>query len=225
VTAQVNERVKFAGRRRSRARRLAMLELNLPTGVKEEPPTMTATTDRTKTVVNGIRTALGVGGLLALIVGILILAWPGKTAMVVTAIIAVYAIVAGFVYAGLGIFTKTRGGWSRVGYILLGVVFVIAGIVAFANLAQTTAWLAFFLGVLVGVMWIIEGAVALVTIRESASKVWGVIFAIISIVAGIVLIIAPIWGAVTLWWLLGISLIVLGVINIVRAFTYGNRRS
>jgi len=31
---------------------------------------------------------------------------------------------------------------------------------------------------------------------------------------------SPLWGAVVLWWLFGISLVVLGIIQIVRAFKY-----
>ena len=53
------------------------------------------------------------------------------------------------------------------------------------------------------------------------SKVWSIIFAVISIIAGIVLLFSPLWGAAILWWLLGIALIVLGIINVVRAFTFG----
>ncbi|HWM17117.1 MAG TPA: DUF308 domain-containing protein [Microbacterium sp.] len=176
-----------------------------------------------KSAVNGIRTALGIGGVLAVIVGILILAWPGKTAMVVTAIIAIYAIAAGLVYAGLGIFSKTKGGWARIGHIVLGILFIIAGVVAFLNLGAATEWLALFLGILVGILWIVEGIVALSTLGDAASKGWTVFFAIVSIIAGIVLLFSPLWGAVVLWWLLGISLIVLGIIQIVRAFTFGKR--
>jgi len=176
-----------------------------------------------KSAVNGIRTALGIGGVLSVIVGILILAWPGKTAMVVTAIIAIYAIAAGLVYGGLGIFSKTKGGWARIGHIVLGIVFIIAGIVAFLNLGAATEWLALFLGILVGILWIVEGVVALSTLGDAASKGWTVFFAIISIIAGIVLLFSPLWGAAVLWWLLGISLIVLGIIQIVRAFTFGKR--
>ena len=174
-----------------------------------------------KAATNGIRTALGVGGVLSVILGILILVWPGKTAMVVTAIIAIYAIAAGLVYAGLGIFTANRGGWSRLGHILLGVVFVIAGIVAFANLGATTVWLAAFVGILVGIMWIVEGVVALSTLDLAPSRGWTIFFSIISIIAGVTLLFSPIWGAVTLWWLLGIGAVVLGIINIVRAFSFG----
>ena len=172
-------------------------------------------------VLNGIRTTLGISGVLALLLGILILVWPDRTAMVAVAIVAVYAIAAGLVYAGLGIFSAQKGGWARVGHIVLGVLFVIAGIVAFINLPAATAWFGVFVGVLVGILWIIEGIVSLTTLELAASKGWTIFFAILSIVAGIVLLFAPLWGAVTLWWLLGISAIVLGVVQIIRAFTFG----
>jgi uncharacterized membrane protein HdeD (DUF308 family) len=182
---------------------------------------MSTETSLAKSAVTAVRTALGVGGLLAVVVGILILVWPAKTAMVVTAIIAVYAIILGLVYAGLGLFSKTKGGWSRIGHIALGVLFIIAGIVAFLNLGATTAYLAVFVAILVGIMWIIEGVVALSTLGDAPSKVWTTVFAILSIIAGVVLLFSPIWGAVVLWWLIGISLIVLGILQIARAFTYG----
>ena len=70
-------------------------------------------------------------------------------------------------------------------------------------------------------MWIVEGIVALSTLGDAASKGWSIIFAIISIIAGIVpALLRRSWGAAVLWWLLGIALVVLGIINIVRAFTY-----
>jgi uncharacterized membrane protein HdeD (DUF308 family) len=180
---------------------------------------MTATSFE-KSAVNGIRTALGIGGAVALIVGILILVWPGKTAVVVTAIIAVYAIVSGLVYAGLGIFSKSLGGWARVGHIVLGLVFIAAGIIAFANLGETTFFLAVFVGVFIGITWSVEGVVALTTLGGSGSKGWTIFFAILSLVAGVVLLFSPLYVAI-LWIFVGASLIVLGIVQIVRAFTFG----
>ncbi len=174
-----------------------------------------------KGTVNGIRTTLGLAGILTLLAGILILVWPGQTAAVVTWILAIYVVAAGLVYAGLGIFSKTKGGWARIGHIVLGLLFVVAGIVAFANLTATTLWLAIFVSVFIGVGWIVEGIVSLSTLGDSASKIWTIIFAIISIIAGGYLLLSPLWGAVVLWWLLGIMLIAMGVLNIVRAFTFG----
>ena len=77
-----------------------------------------------------------------------------------------------------------------------------------------------FLGILVGVMWIIEGVVSLSTLSDSRSKGWTIFFAILSIVAGIVLLFSPLWGALVLWWVLGISLVILGIVQIIRAFTF-----
>lgn len=185
---------------------------------------MTTVASAPAPVVGGIRTALAVGGALALIVGVLILVWPGKTAMVVTAIIAVYAIVAGLVYACLGIFSNARSGWSRVGHIVLGLLFIAAGVVAFMNLSQATSWLAVFLGVLVGIMWVVEGITALSTLGDAASKGWSIFFAILSIIAGFMVMFSPMWGIAILWWLLGISFIVLGVVNVVRAVSFGSKR-
>jgi uncharacterized membrane protein HdeD (DUF308 family) len=173
-----------------------------------------------KTVVNGIRTAFGIGGAIALIVGILIIAWPLKTAAVGTAIIAVYAIATGLVYAGLGIFSKSLSGWARVGHIVLGLLFVVAGVIALANLGDTTVFLAIFVGVFIGITWIIEGVVALTTLGTAGSKGWTIFFAILSLIAGVVLLFSPLYVAI-IWLFVGVSLILLGVLQIVRAFTFG----
>lgn len=180
----------------------------------------TETSSVGKTLVRGIRTALGLCGLIALIVGVLILVLPGKTALVVTAIVAIYAIVGGLVYLGLGIFSRSMEGWARVGHLVLGVLFIVAGVIAFMNLAQTALWLAAFVGILVGIMWIVEGMVALTTLGRAKAEGSTVLFAVLSIIAGVILLFSPLWGALVLWWLLGVSLVVLGLMQIVRAFTF-----
>lgn len=171
-------------------------------------------------LVNGVRTALGIGGLLTLLAGILIVWQPASAAVFVTIVIAIYAIAGGIVYAALGVFARSMSGWSRVGHIVLGLLFVIAGIVAFTNLQATTAYLAVFVAVLVGIMWIIEGVVALTTLGASKGRGWSIFFAIVSIIAGVYLLLNALLGAIVLWLLLGIMLIVLGVVQIVRAFTF-----
>ena len=176
-----------------------------------------------KSAINGVRTAFGVGGVLSIIAGLIILWQPQGAAAFVTVVIAIYAIVGGLVYAGLGIFSKSKGGWARVGHIILGIIFIAGGVVALFNLQQATAWLAVFIGVLVGILWIVEGIVSLSTLGDAASKGWTIFFAIISIIAGLYLVISPLLGAVVLWWLLGILLIVLGIIQIVRAFKFSGR--
>jgi uncharacterized membrane protein HdeD (DUF308 family) len=177
----------------------------------------------TKSPARGARLALLVGGVAAVAFGASILVWPTKAAVAVTGIIAVYAVIAGIVYVLLGLFSRGLGAGGRIGHILLGILYVIAGIYAFSELHRSAAFLAIFLTILVGVLWIIEGFVSLLALGSAGSKVLTVVFAIVSIIAGFTLASSPIWGAVFLWWFLAIALIVLGALNILRSI-FGRRR-
>jgi hypothetical protein len=73
---------------------------------------MTEPLAEAKTLFRSIRITLAVSGALALIAGIVLLVWPVKSAVIVTAVFASYLIVAGLVYIGLGIFSGARGGCS-----------------------------------------------------------------------------------------------------------------
>lgn len=177
--------------------------------------------DLSKQARSMVRVALAAAGAVSLVIGLLILVWPGKTAAVVTAIVAVYAIVVAIVYVCIGAFSKLLTGWSRIGHVVLGLVFLAAGIYALANLGTTTTVLAVFLGVFIGVAWLVEGIVALTTLSASnRSKGWTVFYAIVSIIAGVTLLFSPMYVAV-LWIMMGAMLLVLGVIQIVRAIQVG----
>ncbi|MCT2087421.1 DUF308 domain-containing protein [Microbacterium enclense] len=180
---------------------------------------MSTSTSSSTPAFRAVRTALAVSGAISLIVGLLILLWPGRTAQVAVGIIAVYVIIAGLVNIGIGVFF--RSGWARIGYIVLGLLFIVAGIFSFANLAATAVWFGVFIGTLVGILWIIEGVVSLTTLSHETSRGWTIFFAIISILAGVVLLFSPLLGAVTLFILIGASLVVLGVFQIVRAIRFG----
>lgn len=175
----------------------------------------------TKSAVSTIRVTLGITGVLALIAGIFITFWPKDSAIVLTVMIGIYFGIAGLAYIGLGIFSKGLSGGARALDIILGVLFVIGGILMLSNPTESAVVLGIFLGVLVGILWIVEGAVALAQAGSSASKGWAIFFGILSIIAGLVLLFSPLWGAVVLFWVTGLSLIVLGIIQIVRAFTFG----
>jgi uncharacterized membrane protein HdeD (DUF308 family) len=176
-----------------------------------------------KSVIDTVRGAIGVSGAVSLIIGVLILVWPVKTAVVVAGIIAVYAVIAGVVNLAIGIFSRRIGGWARFGFLALGAVFLIAAIVSFSNLGAAAAGLAVLVGVLFGISWIVEGVVGLTLVGDSASKVWTIVYALIGIVAGILVLTSPLWGAALLWLWLGVSLVVLGIVQIVRAIRFGSQ--
>ncbi|MFJ2369768.1 HdeD family acid-resistance protein [Microbacterium sp. NPDC087665] len=182
---------------------------------------MTEPLAEAKTLFKSIRITLAVSGALALIAGIVLLVWPVKSAVIITAIFASYLVVAGLVYIGLGIFSGARGGWSRVGHIVLGLLYIVAGVIAFANLGVAAATLAFIVVIFIGVSWIIDGIVSLSLLGKDGSRVWTLLYALLSIVAGIFVLFSPLIAGFTFWLLLGISLVVLGLVQIIRAITIG----
>lgn len=172
---------------------------------------------------SNLRVTLGILGLFTAILGLLILIFPaqsGEAAMLIIAgIVTVYAFIAGIGYIGNSIFSKTLRPWERVGNILLGLLYLLGGVILLINLTAAAAVLAVFISVIIGVLWIIEGIMVFTALGESPSKGWSFFYGIVSIIAGILLILMPLLGLITLWWLVGISMLVLGIVQIVRAFT------
>ena len=141
-----------------------------------------------KSLFKSIRVVLAVSGAIALIAGIVLLVWPLKSAVIVTGIFATYLVIAGLVYIGLGIFSKVKGGWARVGHIVLGLVYIVAGVIAFANLGVAAATLALVVVIFIGISWIVDGVVALSLLGQDGSRVWTLLYALLSIIAGIVVL-------------------------------------
>ncbi|MGB3730597.1 HdeD family acid-resistance protein [Microbacterium sp.] len=168
---------------------------------------------------SAVRTTLAVSGVVTLIAGIVLLVWPIKSAFIVTAIFASYLIIGGLVYLALSIFSQEKTGWSRVGHALLGLLYIVAGVIAFSNLAATTVSLALIVGIFIGVSWIIDGVVSLSLLSASKSKGLTVVYAILSLIAGVLVLLSPLFLTAVLWTVLGISLVVLGILQIVRAIT------
>ncbi|MDQ4212838.1 HdeD family acid-resistance protein [Microbacterium sp. ASV81] len=174
-----------------------------------------------KSLVKSLRVFLAVSGVIALIAGLILLIWPAKSAILVTGIVAAYLIVGGIVYLVLGIVAGRGGAWARVGHILLGVVYIVAGIIAFTNLPAATVTLALVTAIFIGISWIVDGVVSLTLMGQDGTKVWTLLYALLGIVAGIVVLFSPLYAAALLWWILGIALVVLGAAQIVRAVTIG----
>ena len=167
--------------------------------------------------MRGVRAAIIVNAILAIVLGILVLAWPQATVALIGLLIGLYFLVAGIFRLGRGIFVRGAGGGSRVLNILLGVLLVIAGIVAIRNPLNSLI----ALGLVIGICWIIEGVAALVETAPDSSRWFGTLFGAISIVAGIVVLLSPLATIGVLVIVGGIFLIVSGVMQLLQAFTFG----
>jgi len=149
---------------------------------------------------------LAVRGLLAVVFGVLVLAWPGITVLALAFVFAAYVLVdgIGMIISGVGVHGDRR--WL---YVLAGVVGVIAGLAA-----------AFWPGVTVLVLVLWAGAWAVVTgvleiaaaVRGEGSGRWVMALAgVLSIVAGLFILIWPDIGALALATVLGIYALAAGL--------------
>lgn len=171
--------------------------------------------------LSSLKWLLGLGGLLAIVIGALIFLWPTKSAITFTMVLAAYALVGGVVYIVIALTSKGMPTSGRIGHALAGLVFILAGIIAFMNPASSTVIFASIVVIFIGVSWIFEGIAALTTLKLAPSKGWAIFFAIVSILAGIGLLLSPLFAGAVLWMWFGISLFIIGIVQVVRAFTLG----
>ncbi|MFF1633074.1 HdeD family acid-resistance protein [Leifsonia sp. NPDC058248] len=174
-----------------------------------------------RSAINGVRIALGISGVAALVLGVVLLFWPEKTLAVAAVFLGVYFIIAGVMRVALGIFGRGINGGMRTLNIILGVLLVIAGIVALKNVSAAAVTLVIIAIAFVGIGWIIEGVMSIAESSRASRSGWAITYGVVSILAGIVVLFLPASSAVFLLWFAAIALVVLGIIGIMRAFTFG----
>ena len=179
-----------------------------------------------KSSINTIRVALGISAGAALIIGILITLWPKTAVVAMTVLLGIYLLIAGLAYLGLATFARGISGRARALHLILGLLFVGGDILAFVNVDgsavdESAVFLAAFLGVLIGVLWIVHSVIAIAHLGDFPSMGWAIFASILYIIAGIILLLSPLWGAVVQFIITGIALIVLGILQGARALTFG----
>ena len=150
-------------------------------------------------------------GVVTLILGIIVTFHPGGSLNVVAVLLGILAIVSGIFHL-VRIFG--RGEAHRVWSGIVGLVFIVIGVVLIRHLHLTLA----LVGLYVGLVWIVQGVVALVAGFAGGSREgrgWWIFFGAISVIAGIVVISAPVDSVTVLAVLLGIWFIVMGIIEII----------
>lgn len=172
-----------------------------------------------RTEINGIRVALTVSAVLAIVLGGLILASPQATLTVAAVMFGLYFLIIGIVRLVRGLLSKGTSGGIRVLNLLMGVLLLVAGVFAIKNPLNSIV----ALGILVGIAWIIEGVVALVETAPDSSRWFGTLFGAISVVAGIVVLTMPALTIAILTVVGGAFLVVAGIVQLVQAFLFGRK--
>lgn len=169
-------------------------------------------------LVQRLWTSAILNGLLAVILGVVILLWPGPSILVAAVVFGVYLLVSGIAQV-VSAFSLPASAGGRILLFISGAASVILAVLAFRHFGEGYAIL--LLAIWIAVGFIFRGVAATATaINDPAfpGRGWAIFFGIISILAGIVVLAWPFDSIVTLALVAGIWLIILGVMEIVAGF-------
>jgi uncharacterized membrane protein HdeD (DUF308 family) len=170
-----------------------------------------------------ISTSLLWRGLLAIAVGIISVAWPGITVGAFVILFAVYAFIAAGMEA-LRAFSSDRPG-PVVGYLLLALLSLVAGVVALAWPGITALVLVIWVAAWAGVTGVVEVAIAFRHGATAGERALWALGGLVSIALAVVLFIRPDIGAVSLATVFGLFSIFYGVSALVLSFQARKVRS
>src|SRR6185295_3696134 len=157
-------------------------------------------------------------GLLAVILGVLVLVWPGKSIIVAAVFLGIYLVVSGVAQV-IFAFSLPVSAASRILLFVSGAASLVLAVLAFRHFGEGYAVL--LLAIWIGVGFIFRGVattVAAISDPTLPARGWNIFIGVISLIAGVVIMASPFESIVTLAIVVGVWLIVLGVFEVVSAF-------
>jgi uncharacterized membrane protein HdeD (DUF308 family) len=155
-------------------------------------------------------------GILAVILGVLVLAWPGITIVVAAIFFGAYLLITGFAQVIFAFSLHVSAG-GRVLLFISGAASLILAVLCFRSLQNSILLLAIW----VGVGFIFRGtatAVSAISDPTLPGRWWEFFIGGITLVAGVVVLAEPFDSIATLTFVIGIWLIVIGVFEVVSSF-------
>ena len=161
-----------------------------------------------------LSTSLIARGILAVITGIIALAWPSVTVLALVILFAVYAFIAAGLQAARAFSSRTAG--PVIGHLLLGLADLAAGIIALAWPGPTALVLVLIVGVWAVAAGLIEIAAAFASGQPAGTRAMFVLAGLATAAFGVVLCARPGIGAVTLALLFGLFNLIAGTWMLVQ---------
>ena len=165
-------------------------------------------------MLKSLSTSLIVRGILAVIVGIIALAWPSVTVLALVILFAVYAFMAAGLQAARAFSSRKAG--PVFGHLLLGLVDLTAGVVALAWPGPTALVLVLIMGVWAIVAGLVEISAAFGHGEAAGTRALFILGGLITVAFGVVLCARPGLGAVTLALLFGLFSLIFGIWMLVQ---------
>ena len=158
-------------------------------------------------------TSLILLGILAVIVGVIAIAWPGVTILALVILFAVYAFMAAGLQAARAFSSRNAG--PVFGHLLLGLIDLAAGVVALVWPGPTALVLVLVVGIWAFIGGCLEIFAAFGSGETAGTRALFILGGLVSIAFGVVIFARPNVGAVTLALLFGLFSLTYGFSQIV----------
>jgi uncharacterized membrane protein HdeD (DUF308 family) len=148
-------------------------------------------------------------GIASLILGILVLIWPGASLLAAGVLFGLYLLISG-VFQLVSAFGTHKATSLRVLAFISGALSIVLGLFCFRGPMQSILLLALW----IGIGWLFRGitqALAAASDPSVPARGWQVFLGIVSFLAGIVLIVSPFASVAVLtlvggWWLVAVGI-------------------
>ena len=162
-----------------------------------------------------------VSGVLALVLGALVLAWPGRTILAAAILFGVYLLVSGVAQVMFAFGLPLASAGSRVLLFLSGTASVILGVLCFRHFNSDEEQVAVvLLAIWIAVGFIfrgVAGVVAAISDPGLPGRGWQIFNGVMSLLAGLVTLAAPLTSLVVVALVVGVWLVVIGLVEIITA--------
>lgn len=154
-------------------------------------------------------------GVLSILVGVLVLVWPGLTLLTLVTLLSIWLLFAGVINMIDGVISVKKGGWAWLVSILVGILQLGVG----AYLVQRPKLTALTVVTLIGLVFIVQGFLFLIRTffaseLRSGQRLLSLLFAALSLVAGVWVWRYPLQGSLAFVWLIGLYAIASGALLI-----------
>jgi len=162
-------------------------------------------------------------GTLSMVLGVVVLTWPGPTATVLALLFGIYLLGAGVLQL-VGAFAGAPAAGGRALPCVLGTLSILVGLLCLRSPLQTLL----VLGLLIGVTWVVGGVIRVVqgiAFARGAARGWRIASGVVSVVAGVLVLLYPEASLVVLRSVLGVVLLVEGACLIGAGLTIRRTQS
>jgi uncharacterized membrane protein HdeD (DUF308 family) len=160
---------------------------------------------------------IAVRGFIALIFGVLVLAWPGISLFIFAIIFGAFAFADGVLTLVAGINYKAGAG-QRAWLFVRGICGIIVGLVTFFWPTVTEIALVLLIGAWALVTGVFELNFAFRSVKGTSTRWLFAVSGILSIILGVILLVRPIAAMLAVVWAIGAYAVIAGVVLIILGF-------